>query len=173
MACELVERGVSEKVATQLVQQHPPEQIQQKLDVFTWLIEMQDKRVAKSPAGYLVKSITDGYATPKGFMPKAERERLAETKRQADQKSANDRRRQHEHNALEQARRRKADAYIEQLNHAERIALESEALATAGPEARENYESHVMIRFRDTLMLAMLRDYVADKLEREQIPLEA
>ena len=173
LASDLVEHGVTKMVAEELVQQHPPDRIQQKLEVFAWLVETQDKRVAKSPAGYLVKSIMDDYATPKGFVPKAEREALAQAKREADQKSAEDRRRKHERDALDQARRRKADAYIKQLNQAERIVLESEALAAASPEARENYESHVMARFRDTLILAMLRDHVADKLEREQIPVEA
>ena len=30
-----------------------------------------------------------------------------------------------------------------------------------------------MAKFRDTLMLAMLRDYVAEKMEREDLPVEA
>ena len=38
---------------------------------------------------------------------------------------------------------------------------------------RESYESPDMARFRDTLMLTMLRDYVADQLEREHSPVEA
>ena len=38
-----------------------------KLEVFDWLTEKKDKRVAKSPAGYLVKSISEDYAAPKGF----------------------------------------------------------------------------------------------------------
>ena len=54
--------------AEELVQQHPAEFIQPKIDVFDWLVEKQDKRVAKSPAGYLVKSISDDYAAPKGFV---------------------------------------------------------------------------------------------------------
>ena len=36
---------------------HPAETIQAKIDVFDWMMEKQDKRLAKSPAGYLVKSI--------------------------------------------------------------------------------------------------------------------
>ena len=52
------------------MQQHPAEIIQAKMEVFDWLREKKDKRVAKSPAGYLVKSINDDYAAPKGFRPR-------------------------------------------------------------------------------------------------------
>ena len=38
-----------------------------KIDVFDWLMEKQDKRVAKSPAGYLVKSIERRLCRPQGL----------------------------------------------------------------------------------------------------------
>ena len=65
---------MTKATAAELAQRHPAEFIQPKMDVFDWLVEKQDKRVAKSPAGYLVKSITDDYAAPKGFISKAERQ---------------------------------------------------------------------------------------------------
>ena len=67
LVAELVSRGVTRATAAELVRQHPAERIQAKIDVFDWLTEKQDKRIAKSPAGYLVKSIADDYAAPKGF----------------------------------------------------------------------------------------------------------
>ena len=72
---ELVKRGVTKATAADLVQRHPAPLIEAKIEVFDWLVEKQDKRVAKSPAGYLVKSIADDYATPKGFISRAERQR--------------------------------------------------------------------------------------------------
>jgi hypothetical protein len=173
LVSELIKRDVHAETAAELVQDHPAEAIQIKIEVFDSLMEKQDKRAAKNPPGYLIASIQKNYPMPKGFVPKAERDAVAEAKRQAEQKSAEERRRKHEHDALDRARRRKADAYLKQINPAERIALEAEALAAASPDARESYDSDVMARFRDTLMLNMLRDYVADKLEREQIPVEA
>jgi hypothetical protein len=138
-----------------------------KLEVFDWLVERKDKRLAKSPAGYLVKSIADDYATPKGFISRAQREAQAEAKRQAEQRAADARRHEHEHQTRERAMTRKVTAYLKQLDQAQRIALEAEALSAASPEARANYESHVMAKFRDTLMLAMLRDYLGSPHETE------
>ena len=80
LVAELVKRGVTRATAAELVQQHPAETIQAKIDVFDWLVEKQDKRVAKSPAGYLVKSIANDYATPKGFASRAERQAREEAK---------------------------------------------------------------------------------------------
>ena len=68
---ELVKRGVTKATAADLVQRHPAPLIEAKIEVFDWLVEKQDKRLAKSPAGYLVKSLADDYATPKGFMSRA------------------------------------------------------------------------------------------------------
>ena len=38
-----------------------------KLEVFDWLHARNDKRIQKNPAGYLVESIRQNYAVPKGF----------------------------------------------------------------------------------------------------------
>ena len=173
LVSELIKRDVHAETAAELVQDHPAEAIQIKLEVFDWLMEKQDKRAAKNPPGYLIASIQKNYPTPKGFIPKAERVARAEAKRQADQKSAEERRHKQEQDSRDQARQRKADAYIKQLDQAERIALESEALAAASPESERDYERPDMARFRPTLMLTMLRDYVADQLEREHSPVEA
>jgi len=169
LVSDLVQRGITKAIAEELVQRHSAEMIQQKLDVFDWLVEKQDKRAAKNPAGFLRRAIETDYATPKGFESRAERQARAAAQHQAERKVAEERRRQHE----QEAKRQRANAYIKQLGQAERLALEAEALAAATPEQRENYDSHVMARFRDTLMLAMLRDYVAEKLDREQVPAEA
>ena len=169
LVSDLVQRGITKAIAEELVQRHSAEMIQQKLDVFDWLVEKQDKRAAKNPAGFLRRAIETDYATPKGFESRAERQARAAAQHQAERKAAAERRRQHE----QEAKRQRANAYIKQLGQAERLALEAEALAAATPEQRENYDSHVMARFRDTLMLAMLRDYVAEKLDREQVPAEA
>ena len=71
LVTELVKRGVTKATAADLVQRHPAPLIEAKIEVFDWLVEKQDKRLAKSPAGYLVKSLADDYATPKGFISRA------------------------------------------------------------------------------------------------------
>ena len=72
---ELVARGVTEMTACELIQQQSAERIEGKIDIFDWMAARHDKRIQKSPAGYLAESIRRDYAAPKGFVPKAERER--------------------------------------------------------------------------------------------------
>ena len=84
------------------MQRHPAELIQLKIDVFDWLLEKQDKRVGKSPAGYLVKSIDDDYAAPKGFLSKAERQQHEEARQAKERIAAEDRRRKQEQAARDQ-----------------------------------------------------------------------
>ena len=145
---ELVNRGVTGTTAADLVRQYPADAIEAKLEVFDWLMEKQDKRVARSPAGYLVKSIADDYAAPKGFESKATRQARSEAKRQADQEVTEQRRRQREQEARDRALLEEVDAYLKRLTPAERKALEAEVLARADPEARRGYEEAAPARLR-------------------------
>ena len=47
-----------------------PSRIRTKLEVFDWLVQNEDKRVAKNPAGYLVASIRADYAAPAATPPR-------------------------------------------------------------------------------------------------------
>lgn len=173
LVAELATRGVTATAAVEIVQRHPAASVEAKIEVFDWLLEKQDKRVAKNPAGFLVKSIEDDYAAPKGFIPKAERLRFEEDSRANERKTAEDRRRQRQQEARDQAERQAVNDYIKQLDPASRAEFEGKALAHAGPESRQAYENPDMARFRDTLMLGMLREYVARKLAAENVPVEA
>jgi hypothetical protein len=92
---ELIEslrtRGVSAKVAAELVEGHPASRVRTKIEVFDWLLKNEDKRIGKNPAGYLVSSIRSDYATPTDYAGSkpaptpskaAERARAAEADRQ-------------------------------------------------------------------------------------------
>jgi hypothetical protein len=170
MIAELVSRGVTHKTAAELVEQKPAADIAVRLDVFDWLMERKDKRIEKSPAGYLVESIRGKYAAPKGFIPKAERQRRAEARQAQERAKVEQRRREHEQEARDQAERQAVDAYLQRLTPAERKALEAEALARASPEARRSYEEAAPARFRASLLLGLVRDHVARKLRRGAIP---
>jgi hypothetical protein len=165
LVAELVNRGVTRTTAADLVRQYPAERIEAKLEVFDWLVEKQDKRVARSPAGYLVKSITDDYAAPKGFVPKAERQRREEARQAQEREKAEQRRRQREQEARDRALLEEVDAYLKRLTPAERKALEAEALAQADPEARRGYEE-APVRYRAAVLLGLVRGHVA-RLARE------
>jgi hypothetical protein len=78
---ELIEalkaRGVTRKIAQELVDIHPPSRIRTKLEVFDWLLRNADKRVGKNPAGYLVASIRSDYQVPSDFQSQASTSKMA------------------------------------------------------------------------------------------------
>jgi hypothetical protein len=131
---ELIVRGVTPSTAEELAANYSSEALEAKLDVFDWLVESKDKRVAKSPAGYLVKSIQNEYSAPKGFVTKAERQRRAEAKQAKDQAAAEERRRKQEEEACERAEREAGDQYWKSLTSEQQAALDEAAIAQADPE---------------------------------------
>jgi hypothetical protein len=134
LVVELVNRGVTKATAVDLVQRHPAETIQAKIDVFDWLSGKQDKRIGKSPAGYLVKSIADNYAAPKGFVSKAERQQREEARQAKERKAAEERRRQQEEAAREKAEQQEVDTYWKSLNAEQQAELQTAADAQADPD---------------------------------------
>jgi hypothetical protein len=133
LAAELISRGVTAKTAAALVSQHPAEIIQLKIDVFDWLVGRQDKRVGKSPAGYLVKSINDDYAAPKGFLSKAERQQREAARQAKDRTAAEDCRRRQAQAARERVERQAILAYWESLTPPQQAELQAAADAAADP----------------------------------------
>ncbi len=172
LAAELVNRGVSEDAAKQLVRDHAEEKILQQMEILDWLMETKPAKVSE-PGAYLVAAIRNGHATPKGFVSAAERQAHEEARQAKERQAAEERRQERERKARDGATRRKVDAYLKQLGQAERKALEAEALAAASPSDRESYDSHIMARFRDTLMLCMISTYLAGRPELGQIAAEA
>jgi hypothetical protein len=164
LAAELVSRGVTAKTAADLVRKYPAEAIQLKIDVFDWLMDRQDRRVAKSPEGYLVKSICDGYKTPKGFVSKAELQRQAEAKRQKELDAAEARRREKEQAAREKAEKKAIIAYYEALTPEQKAAHDTAAIAQADAEERKLIEPGPMKR----IGMGILRDKHTRQLLRDQ-----
>jgi Replication initiator protein A len=133
LVTELTNRGVTRATAAELVQRHPAETIRLKIDVFDWLAGKQDKRVEKSPAGYLVKSINDDYAAPKGFVSKAERQQREESRQAREHQAATERRCQREEEDRQKAERKKIDAHWESLTAEQQAELDAAANAQADP----------------------------------------
>jgi hypothetical protein len=150
LAEELTNRGVSRVTAVELLQQHPAEAIQAKIDVFDWLVDKQDKRVAKSPAGYLVKSITDDYATPKGFVTKAERQAREQAHQAREAAATAERRRQQEEEARERAEKKAVTAYWESLTPQQQAELDAAVNAQADPQTLAS-ETGVLKKFGQQL----------------------
>jgi hypothetical protein len=138
---ELVTRGITAATAAELAAGHPAERIAAKLEVFDWLVENKDKRVSTNPAGYLVQSIRDDYAAPKGFEPAAQRAEKKQAGEQRKKKQAEDlaaKRRQEERERVGRlAERAHIDNYLQGMTPQERKALEEQALAKADAKMRE------------------------------------
>jgi hypothetical protein len=136
---ELEARGVTPATATALVEAVPEEQIRLKLEVFDWLVARRDRRVARSAAGYLVKSIEDDYAAPQGFEGQADRARREEAERQRQRQEADAKRRQKEEQARERAEQAKVTKYWNALSAQEQAKLEADALGQAEESLAKSY----------------------------------
>ena len=129
MTTKLLACGVAEKVASELVANFAMTKVAEKIELFEWLLEKQDKRIAKNPAGFLVAAIRDDYPLPKGFktkaMREAERTLLDERKRRRQAaEDAENAKREAEHAAQEQA----LNDYLAGLSDAERNDFETKAI---------------------------------------------
>lgn len=164
LVAELVGRGVATSKAEELAKGFAAELIAGKLDVFDWMTAKQDKRVAQNPAGYLVKSITDDYSAPKGFVPQAEQARREQARQSEQRQAAEEQRRRQEQRGRERAERRAVAAYWKALTPAQQAAHDADALAQADAEDRKLVVPGPIGR----LGLSLIRDRYVARLLRDQ-----
>jgi hypothetical protein len=169
LEAELIGRGVTPAVASELVRGHGEEEVRVQIEHLDWLAEKRPGKVA-DPAAWLVAAIREGHAPPKGFVTRAERRRLEEARQAQERERAEDRRRRREREARERVLREEVDVYLGRLTPAERKALEAEVLDRAGPEARRTYEEAAPARFRAAMLLGLVREHVAQEHARGATP---
>jgi hypothetical protein len=133
---ELIDRGITETVAKELVREHAEEKIRAQIERIDWLAEKKPDKV-DDPAAYLVGAIKHDYAVPKGFVSKVERQRREEAKRQKDRQADEERRRKHEAAAREKAEQRAVAGYWESLTPGQQDRLDAESIAKADPKSLE------------------------------------
>lgn len=129
----LVKWGVTLVTAKELVESYATELIAKQLEHLEWMIEKRPAKVGDSGA-YLVDAIRKDYAAPKGFISKAERQRVAEAKA-AKEKQA------HEQKREEQAQKQKKnqelaaiEGYWQSLSKEQQQALQAAADASTDTE---------------------------------------
>lgn len=167
---ELTARGVTPAAAAELAGSFEAAVILAKVEVFDWLAERRDKRTRENPAGYLVKSIRDGYSAPKGFESKADRDRKAAGERDRVRKAEEAKLRgQAEAEAREEADRERVKSYWDALTPAAREKLREEALAAANPFYLAKYrkEQGKQPDGENRYMQLILDIHILDKLSRE------
>ena len=130
---ELIQRGVTAAIASDLVRDHSEEKIRAQVERLEWLVEKKPDKV-DDPAAYLVGAIKNDYAAPKGFVSAAERQRRADAKRQREQEAAESRRREQEERARLHAERRQITAYWEALTPEQQAEIDAASKAETSAE---------------------------------------
>jgi hypothetical protein len=167
LVAELTRRGVTKVTAEDLVQQHPAERIDQKIELLDWLVEKQDKRIGKNPAGYLCDAIRKDYAVPKGFLSKAERQKREEAKQARERQAAEEHRQKQVDVSSQQDRRREEDAYWMKLTSQEQAELDAKALAEASETSRQSYLSMKRQGLGDGYLAMLRRQHIRALLDAE------
>ncbi|MFO1459291.1 MAG: replication initiator protein A [Verrucomicrobiota bacterium] len=138
----LTSRGVTHSTAVDTVERYPAEQIQQRLEVFDWLLDRKDKRIGESPPGFLVSSIRGEYLPPRGFKSRAE---TADAEAKAQERALKEEARLERERILAerklQARQEAITEYWGAMSPEERTRLEGEAIAQAGSFERSLLEN--------------------------------
>ena len=159
---ELVERGVTQAVAAELVRDFPAERIRRQVEVVDWLRETKPQRI-KDLGAYLAEAIRKDFAPPAGFRGRAERAAAEAARRAAlDQEVATRRTK-----AREREERDRIQAYRAALTPDERERLDAEALAGADPADRAAYAAAA------PPVKKMLRVGLRDALIRRRLGLPA
>jgi Replication initiator protein A len=141
---ELVARGITAKIADNLVAAHPAEQIARQLDVFDWRKEQSEGEGLRNPGAWLVAAIEDDYAPPPAYEPKSVRDAKKAAVKEAAQRVAATREKRQEierqkqatEEAIRKATRDHVDRYLAGLAAHERLALEQRAIMIE-PMSRE------------------------------------
>jgi hypothetical protein len=136
-AQELMQRGVTESVASELVRDYPDDKITAQIERVDWLRERKPEKIA-DPAAYLVQAIKNDYAAPKGFVSQAELQRRLEARQAREREAAEDRRRQQQEEARERAMRKAIKEYWQSLTPGQQAELDAASIAQTDPTLLEN-----------------------------------
>jgi hypothetical protein len=158
---------VTAAVARRLADDHPAELIRHKISVFDFLRSTRHPSVSTNPAGFLVQSIRQQYSDPPGYRsairpksaPPQRRDRT--TVGRADSASPDRPRRDAE---------LRIDRYLSRLSAADRTALEQEALSLAEAPLARLYKKAQGDQTRSSLLRAIVRRHVAQRLDGQQKP---
>ena len=168
----LTARGVSAKTASELFTSHPAAAIAAKIEAFDWLKSRKDRRIGRSPAGYLVKSIRDNYSTPEGFVTKAEQDRLEEARRIRTEDESKARSVSWAVKAKADQLEAQAKSYIKTRTPEQLATLEAAALAQVSEETRQDIAQPYMQKHIKTRMLLLVKDHVTQLIETGQLSYE-
>jgi hypothetical protein len=129
---DLVRRGITPKVAKELVANHSEAKIQFQIECLDWQLDKHPNKIVE-PAAYLKEAIENDYAAPKKFVSKLEQERRDDAKKARERQEAETRRQKLAKEAAELVKHKRDTAYWESLTPAEQGVLQAKADAVADP----------------------------------------
>ncbi len=142
---------------------HGEEKIRSQIEILDWLTEKKPAKIA-DPAAWLVSAIKTGHAAPRGFVPKAERQRREEARQAKERQVAAERRRKQEEEAEDRRQGELINGYWNGLTKEQQAEHDAAAIAQANAEELKLIEPGPMKRFGMTL----LRDSYTRKLLQAQ-----
>lgn len=161
----LISRGVTASAAPGLVAEHPEADIRARIEVFDWLVAKKDRRVSKSPGGWLADSIRKEFDPPKGFESKADREVRQEVEEAKRRKELNDARRKETERARKADLDRRVKQHWDSLTEHQRQELEARALAEADEETRRAYDEQKLGPSKRLLMTGIREKHLRQLVE--------
>ncbi len=137
---ELIAHGVAAPVAAELIRTYGEVKVQQQIEILEWRLAGKQANKIIDPAAFLVGAIRSesGYAAPKGFVSRAERQRKEEAKATKANAIADEARRQASSNAQQRAERARVATYWDSLSTKQQADLDTYVIANASPETQQN-----------------------------------
>ena len=120
---KLAARGISRDSAVELCTAYAAKQIEEKIEIFDWLVSRKDKRVSQNPAGFLYASIAKSFEAPADFVLAKKVLRLPLRCRSEEKKAAEE-----PESPEQKADRERCQAYIQALSDEALGAFEAQAL---------------------------------------------
>jgi Replication initiator protein A len=164
---ELTSRHLGGKLAAKYADAYPAEYLEQKIDYFDFTLTLQ---TIKNPAGWLRTAIEEDYGQPPGYLPLKERERRAETKRQAEHDAAEQSRLDRERQDRDQKEMKAINDYWIALTPDGQAEHDAAAIAAASLEDLKLIEPGPMKK----IGMGIIRDnYTRKLLTQKQQPVDA
>jgi hypothetical protein len=151
LVSELIDHGITEVIAGQLVAEYDEDKIRQQMEILDWQEAKKPGKIS-DPAAWLVIAIKNGHATPKGFVSAAERQKQAEAKQARERTDAEERRRKQEADTVARKEKELITAFWDGLSQEQKAEHEATAIAQADAEELKLIEPGPMKKYGMTII---------------------
>ncbi len=154
----LVEQGISQAKATELVAKLDPRVIEDRMEYVAHQVGLDRRKTIKNPAGYLIRFLEGEQEVPANFV--GSRQMLAEEERKASREAL------HAHESARQAERMKLEALYDEWCLAEASMLIDEQFSEVELEARLK---QISSRLRKQKAMAAMLDRMTQEQRRREL----